>query len=76
MSVLTTSSSAVIWAQSDGNPKISRAAMCARATSGAAIPVSSVRRKTKVVPARSTMRFVTRVAMISRRSGCSRIWSA
>ena len=76
VAVPTTSSSSVIWAHSAGSPKISRAAICARATSGAPIPVSSVSRKMKVVPARSTMRFVTRVAMISRRSGCSRIWSA
>ena len=38
--------------------------------SAALAPVSSCRRNTKVVPARSTMPLVTRVATISRRSRC------
>ena len=38
-------------------------------------PVSSPSRNTNVVPARSTMSLVTRVATISRRSRCAAIWS-
>ena len=43
--------------------------------SAGAAPVSSRSRNTNVVPARSTMSFVTRVATISRRSRCAAISS-
>ena len=49
--------------------------MYARAICAASAPVSSVARWTNVVPLRLIMLFTRTVVMISRRKGCSRIWS-
>ena len=74
-SAATMPSSASISSHSARTPNTSRATIDARAMSAGDAPVSSRRRNTNVVPARSIRSLVTRVATISRRRRCRRITS-
>ena len=71
----TAPSSASTSAHSERTLKTSRATTEARAMSAIEAPVSSRRRKAKVVPARSIRSLVTRVATISRFRRCRRATS-
>ena len=69
-------SSAWIRPSRSSAPKMARAAMWARITSGAPAPVSPDSRWKQLIPAALTNRLTTTVPMISRRSRCSAIRSA